>query len=247
MDRRLLRERFLQRVTPKPDSGFTPPPAEVAAGIWAVDRRLWVTGATLPTRSTVVDVGRGELLVISPPADACPGLSALGAVSDVVAPNSFHHLYAEQFARSHDATELFVAPGLPARVGALGEATVLTADAAPRWRALLDFVVLGPDRGLSEVLFFYRPSRTLILTDVAFNLVSVPRTYSRLVWRLSGAPEGFGVSRNARKLLLRNGPLARSALRAASRWPFERIVVAHGEMVEDGAREAFESAFAEYL
>jgi hypothetical protein len=58
---------------------------------------------------------------------------------------------------------------------------------------------------------------------------------------------GLGPPRNSRRLFLRDADRAREALRAILRWPFERIAVAHGEIVERDARAAFETAFAGYL
>lgn len=247
MDGRHLFERALQPIRPTPDPDFCPPPVQLGPGLWHLERRLRVAGAILPTRSTIVDVGDGDLVVLSAPPPPWPGFSDLGDVSTVVAPNSFHYLYVESFAQHVGATEIFVAPGLVRRVGGLGRARELCRNCMHRWRRCLEFVILGPQRGVSEVLFFHRPSGTLILTDIAWNLTSHRRTYDRVAWRLFGIPNSFGVSRNARLFLLRNEAHVNSALSSASLWPFERIIVAHGEIVESGARAAFESAFGRYL
>jgi hypothetical protein len=108
-------------------------------------------------------------------------------------------------------------------------------------------VVIGPYRGISEVVFFHPASATLVLTDLATNLVGFRRLYDRIFWRLSGMSTGLGPPRNSRRLFLRDADRARERLRAILRWPFERIVVAHGEIVERDARAQFGSAFAKYL
>jgi hypothetical protein len=46
---------------------------------------------------------------------------------------------------------------------------------------------------------------------------------------------------------LRDASRAREALRAVLQWPFERILVAHGTLVERDAADVFRSAFARYL
>lgn len=246
MERGLL-DRLLRTVTPKSDPGFTPAPYEIGPGIWGVDRKARFVGVTLPSRSTAIAVGAGRLLLISPPADACPEIDRLGAVSAIVAPSSFHYLSAESWLHRSPAAELFVAPELACRVPGLPPAVELTAEVTPPWHAHLSFVVLGPHRGISEVLFFHPASRTLILTDLASNLVAMPRAYERVACRLSGMPFGFGPSRNARRLLLRDEPRVRQTLRTVVQWPFERIVMAHGAIVERKADEVFGSAFARYL
>lgn len=201
----------------------------------------------MPSRSTLIDVGSGDLVLISPPADLCEGIDRLGAIRALIAPNSFHHLYAERHVRRHPDAALFVAPGLVRRVPGLPRCAELTDDLDVAWRASLSYAVLGPQRGLSEVLFFHPRSRTLVLTDVACNLVALRGAYERFLALAAGMPRGFGPSRNARQLLLREPARAGAALRAAARWPFERIVVAHGEVIERDAQRAFSAAFARYL
>lgn len=240
-------DRLLRFVVPKPDASFLPPPRAIAPGVWVLDRRVFLAGARLPSCSTIVDVGDGRLAIISPPADVTPDVDRLGTIAAIVAPNSFHYLHAPAWHRRHPAAALYAAPELSRRVPEFPLAAELTADAAPLWREALPFVVLGPDRGIAEVLFFHRASRTLVLTDVASNLVDVDRAADRLAFRVSGMPRGFGPTRNSRRLLLRDRPRARETLRAVMRWPFERIVVAHGAVVERRAADVFVSAFAKYV
>ena len=123
---------------------------------------------------------------------------------------------------------------------------LLDDDAPAPWKGQVDQVFFRGRPYENEVTFCHRASRTLILTDVASNLVDLPR-YERFLARISGMPAGFGPSRNARRLLLRERESAREALRAVARWPFERIVMAHGARIERDARAAFEAAFARYL
>ena len=244
--RRGVLDRVLQTVAPRTDPHFQPAPVALGPGIHAIDRRLRMTGAILPTRSLLVEVAPGQLVAISPPADPCPEIATLGKVVAVVAPNSFHYVYAQGFAAQHDAP-LLVAPGLPERVPALASAAVLGDGMPPPWPGALDFVMIGPRRRISELIFFHHASQTLILTDLAFNLARFDRAYDRVLWRTFGAPNGFGPSRNAKRLLLADPSLVRPALRAALDWPFERIAVSHGDVVERDAKAIFRDAFAEYL
>jgi hypothetical protein len=240
-------DRLLRFVVPKPDASFLPPPRAIAPGVWVLERRVFLAGARLPSCSTVVEIGDGRLAILSPPADVTPDVERLGTIAAIVAPNSFHYLHAPAWHRRYPAAALYVAPELSHRVPGFPLAAELTPDAAPLWREALPFVVLGPDRGLSEVLFFHRASRTLVLTDVASNLVDVARAAERVAFRISGMPRGFGPTRNSRRLLLRDRPRVRATLRAVMQWPFDRIVVAHGAVVEHRAADVFVAAFAKYV
>ena len=62
-----------------------------------------------------------------------------------------------------------------------------------------------------------------------------------------GIPRGFGPSRTARLMLLRDRPLVGNFIRRLLEWPIERIIVTHGEVLESDGRKALESAFSAYL
>lgn len=196
-------------------------------------------------------LANGSLVVISPPAllDADLGaeIDALGSVAYGVVPNSFHYLFAAGFERHYPAARLLVAPSLPERVPELDSGGELGPRPPADWVGELEHAILGPVRGLSEVLFFHRSSRTLILTDLAFNMTRYPRALDRLFWRVSGIPGRFGPGRIARSLLLGDREAARRCIVRAAEWPFRRIVVAHGEAIEQDALQEFRRAFPEFL
>jgi hypothetical protein len=100
---------------------------------------------------------------------------------------------------------------------------------------------------VSEVVFLHRASRTLILTDLAFNMVKAANGVERLYWRLSGVWRRFGPTGLVRHVLLRDATLARAFLARVLAWDFERIVVSHGDVVERDGHAIFQSAFARYL
>jgi hypothetical protein len=107
--------------------------------------------------------------------------------------------------------------------------------------------VFGPAKGVSEVIFFHPATRTLVLTDLAFNADDEETRFQRGLRRAYGIPPRFGPSRNSRLLLASDRAAAERALRRAYEWPFERVLVAHGSPVERDARARFAEAFAEFL
>jgi hypothetical protein len=240
-------------VGPRAFAAFAPPPAEIAAGVFALDRQLrFPGGARLPSRTTIIRLNDGALVVISPPAlhgpEAGAAIDSLGVVRHVVAPNTFHYAYVAEFMVRYPDTTLLVAPGLPERVPGLPPAAELGPIRPEAWSGQLDLAVLGPVRGLSEVILFHPPSGTLILTDLAFNLTRFERSLDRAAWRVgAGIPHGFGPGRTSRSLLLRDHAEASRCLSRVSEWPIRRIVVAHGDVVEHDAKGRFLKAFAAYL
>ncbi len=239
-------DRWLKPAVPRPDAGFTPPPRELAPGLWILDRRLRHFGlALLPSRTTLIRRADGGVLVVSPPPLVDRGaLEAVGAVDSVLIPNPFHYLYAREFLELHPSARLWAVPGLGARIPELGGATELGPTPPDGWPDELDYAVVGSESGARELVPFHRPSGSVILTDLAFNMVRYPRWVDGLVWRASGIPARFGPGRTTRSLLLGDRSAAARGLSRIAKWPIRRIVLAHGEVVEKDAAADFLRAFA---
>ncbi len=244
-------ERIVSRIAARPVPDFAPPPHPLAEGLYAIDRRWRLPGgATLPTRSVAVRLADGGLVLIAPPPlepAVREALSSLGPLRALVAPNSFHYLALPAWATTLPGVEVHLAPGLAERRPELPPGRSLGPSPPPLWAGQLDQAVFGPVRGVSEVAFHHPASRTLLLTDLAFNLRGETDRRSRLMWRLYGAWEHFGPSRAARWMLLQGSEAVGDFVRRLLAWDFDRIVVAHGEAVESGGRAALEAAFAEWL
>lgn len=252
MGERTFLDRMMQAGgAPRPIVDFQPAPLELADDVFVLDRRLRMPGGpALPARTTILRLADGGLVVISPPPAAAGGLEtidALGPVAHIVAPNSFHYLYAAEFLERHPRAQLHVAPGLPARVADLPAAARELHEPPAAWQGRIELAVLRASPTVSEVFLFHVPSGTLVLTDAAFHLTRFDSGFERLFWRALGVPSGFGPSRSARWLLLRDRAGVSPALARAAEWPLRRIVVAHGDTVEHDAAARFREAFAKYL
>lgn len=248
---RSLFDRILSTITPTHDPEYVPPPRSIADGLWIIERRLRMPPRMiLPANSALIRLASGGLLAWSP----CePGpqtvkqIQELGSVEAIVAPNSFHHLFVPAFARAFPAAQLLLAPGLFERVDGLPSGTSL-ADPLPAFlQAELDVQVFGPVKGFAEAVILHRPTQTLFLVDLAFNVRTYSNAIQKMMWRIQGMPPEFGPSRLGRMTLLRDREAAVRHLRAIREWEFRRIVVAHGEPIEQDAKGAFERGYAAFL
>ena len=101
---------------------------------------------------------------------------------------------------------------------------------------------IAAGRTIEEIVFCHRPSRTLLLTDLAFNVRESPSLPTRLWLRLNGVYGRFGPSRVARALI-RDRAAARDSLDRILAWDFDRVVVSHGVVLESRGRRVLRNAY----
>ena len=226
-------------------------PAETAqlvqrgSGLWTVDGPMRVPGLELGTRTTVIRLTSGEVVLISPGrnvTEVAGAIRALGPVRGIIAPNLFHHLFIEQAQACFPDARLYGPPGLAKKRTDLAIDEHLTGTPPNLWAAEIDQVLVAGAPRVQETAFFHRLSKSLVLSDLAFNLEAATNWWGRFVYRLLDVGGGFGPSRLGR-LIYRDKAAWRQSLREIQAWPFERIVVAHGEIVEEDARQVFAAAF----
>jgi hypothetical protein len=218
----------------------------LAPDLWELDAPLTVLGMALGHRMTVARLPDGTLWLHSPvdyTAALAAELARHGPVAHIVAPNVVHDTYLEGWFAAFPGARFHGARGFAkARPDLKFTDTLGDTPAAP-WAAVFDqHLVRGIPR-LNEVVFLHRASRTLIVTDLTFNLGAEMPLLSRVLLRLDGCYNCFAVPR-----LVRFITKDRAALRASFdrilAWDFDRVVVSHGAILETGGRERLREAFA---
>jgi hypothetical protein len=219
---------------------------ELAPDVWVADQPLRFFGLEVGARMTVIRLPGARLLLHSPIArshELAQQVERLGSPTLLIAPNRFHHLYAGDWKSAHPTARLYVAPGVEAKRPDLTISGVLGDDAVPDWSDVLDQV---PIRGFplaNEVVFFHRPSRTLVASDLAFNVGPRSPALTRISFRLMGAYGRLSCT-PLERLSIRDRSAFRHSLCRVLGWPIERIVVAHGEVVERDGHRALAEAYS---
>ncbi len=207
----------------------------LAPGLHVLEAPQRYLGLEVGARMTVLETDRGVL--VHSPIAVDPGSLAVGKARWVVAPNKLHHLYVRPWIEAGAAG--WVAPGLVHKRPDLAGAGTLASDTEP----------FGPDVGVyamacfpmaNEVVFLHRPSRTLVVTDLVFHFTPQAPLLTRAAMAcLCGYP-GCRTT-----LLERVGfrrEVARREVAQLLTLDFDRLVMAHGEVIETGGREALRGA-----
>ena len=207
--------------------------------LWVVGAPLRFLGLELGTRMTVVRIGE-DLLLHSPvpPDDALRGeLEALGRVRWVIGPNKFHHLYLAPWVEA--GGEAWGVAGLRNKRTDLTFAGTVTADAP--WTDALPTRVLEGIPFTGEAVFLHPASRTLIVTDLAFNIQPDAPWLTRAGMRLAGGYPGVCCSLLEKLVVDRD--VMRPELSRVLSWDFDRVILSHGAVVETDGRERLREAY----
>ncbi|MBI5504478.1 MAG: DUF4336 domain-containing protein [Deltaproteobacteria bacterium] len=213
--------------------------------IWIAERSQSFYGLEVGTRMTVIRLADASLLLHSPvslDAELRGELDSIGRVRFVVAPNRVHHLYAGKVAEAYPEARLWIAPGLETKRPDLSFVAVLGDEAPAQWKDQVDQVFFRGRPYENEVVFFHRASRTLLLCDLAFNFGPRAPTLTRLLMKLIRSYGRFGPSK-LDPLLIRDRAAARQSLQRILAWDFDRVVVAHGEVLESGGNQALREGY----
>ncbi len=227
----------------------------VADDIWIVDGPvigMFYLGASVPftTRMTVVRLPDGGLWLHSPTPltdTLLAEIQALGPVRYLVAPSKLHYWWIPHWKDRFPDALTFAAPG----VADYGRKRIdhfdcdLSAEAPNEWAGAIDQVAV-PGNFLTEIDFFHRPSRTLILTDLIenFERTRVTCWHWKLLMKVGGVTDPDGkMPYDLRMTFMGHKAEFRAAVEQMLAWKPERIILAHGRWYETNAEAELRRAF----
>lgn len=220
----------------------------VADDVWIVDGPLIRFGPPLlrmpfPTRMTVIRLG-GDLFIHSPTplADSLKAeVPGLGAPRWIVGPNRIHYWWIPDWHAAFPAARVYLAPRIREQAGGRIDfdcRTLDRADGYPWDHSIATLPVEGSY--MTEVAFFHRSSRTLVLTDLIENFepAKLSSWWMRLLTRLGSVRDPDGQMPRDMRMTFRDRAALKRAVETMIGWNPERVILAHGRWYQhDGANE----------
>ena len=217
----------------------------LAPNLWIAEQPLRFVGLQLGTRMTVVRLQPGKLLLHSPIAwspTLAAQLDALGEPSFIIAPNRFHHLFLDTWLQAYPRCQLHVAPSLEIKRPDLKPTSVLGRSQNLDFSDELQHVVLHGFPFTNEVVFFHPRTATMIASDMVFNIGPRHAATTRLFFRLNGA-YGRPAVTVLERLLIKDRDAFHRDLNDVLAWPFTRLIMAHGDVVDGDGHAALTGAY----
>jgi Domain of unknown function (DUF4336) len=179
---------------------------------------------------TIIRLANGSLFLHSPvklDADLRHAIHAIGPVSAIVAPNRLHHLFVGDYVAAYREARCYAAPGLPEKRKDLTFHAVLNDRAPDDWRGHIEQHLFRGAPPLNEIVFYHRASRSVIFTDLIFNLAREKSSEAPIFFWLLEAPGRFGPHRH--REMRRNVPLR----------SFRECVTVRGGQARPNLRQTF--------
>ncbi len=225
----------------------------VADDIWIVDGPVIRFGMpwpkmSFPTRMTVLCVN-GELMIHSP-TPLTPALQRqvedIGHVRWIIGPNRIHYWWIPEWRNAFPGADVHLAPRI--REQSRGRidfpAEVMDRESGYPWD---DAIATLPVHGsfMTEVVFFHRVSRTLVLTDLIENFEPARLgLWQRWLARLGDALDPHGsMPRDMRLTYAKRKTELKAAVETMIAWNPERVLLAHGRWHERNGAAELKRAF----
>lgn len=212
--------------------------------LWTADHELRLPmGVPFPTRMTVVRLTDGCLALISPiPIDdeLAGEIAALGPVSHLIAPNLLHHLHLRAAKKRYPEARLVGPPGLVTKEPGMTFAPPAVDEEAPFRDVLASQTIEGAPR-VSETVWLHVPSRSLVVTELVFN-IEAPASWKTALLTWTTGTRGRLAQSRIWNLLLEDRSAASASCRRIFDWDFDRLIVAHGNVIASGAKARLAAA-----
>lgn len=215
----------------------------VPGSIWLQEYPIRYAGCDFNARMTVIKLSDGKLMLHSPceiDAATKTAISKLGRVACIVAPGSYHYFHVASAQAAFPNAETYICPGVERKQPDLDFDWILGDRPPALWDGVLDQVLVRGNKYIWEVAFFHRPSKTLLLVDLIENFTDrtpyvnwLLKFWWKLVFHMWDNPKPAPEYRMG----WRDKTAARKSLEKILEWDFDKIILAHGDLIEENARD----------
>ncbi|PZD71934.1 hypothetical protein C1752_04417 [Acaryochloris thomasi RCC1774] len=227
----------------------------LADNLWTATQPLRFLGLEVGTRMVVVRLNQDDLILISPirlEESDVAAIGALGTVRHLIAPNLFHHLFLKQAQSLFPTAKVWGVEGLVDKCPDLELDALL--NQIGNFDEELDYfpfegfgtILPGGASLANETVFLHRSSRSLILTDTAFNFDEESS------WEMQLAAQALGFYKALRPSYLEkwgspDKEKVEVSVRHVLEWDFDSVIPAHGNVVETGGKAQFKAGYEWFL
>jgi hypothetical protein len=211
---------------------------QIAPNLWRQTFPFKMLGVDLQRNVTVIRLASGKLILHSSapfsPADV-KAIEALGHPAWLIDTLLRHDTFADEGRRAFPKAEYLAPPGFSINLPFQTEALL---KAPEEWAGEVEIMPIDGAPEFGEVVFFHRPSRTVIVADLVVNFPGDHGLWTNLLlhFAAAGGRHDPGMTVPFKKAVEDSLAFTASVNRVLA-WDFDRVIVGHGEPIETGGKE----------
>lgn len=213
--------------------------------IWFDEFDLFMPGGIhFRGRMTLIRIRSGELMMHSPipiSDELADEIAKIGEVQHIVAPCQFHHLHLPGAIERYPSARVYGAQGLDSKRKDINFDEMLSNKAPQAWADDFEQLTIEGVPHINEVVFFHKPTQTLLVTDLFFNIYEVANWRTKFLFRMVGAWMKPAQSKLWR-MLAKDKKAAGNSVRQMLNWNFTTVLMAHGIPITENAKQEVEKA-----
>ena len=206
-------------------------------------------GMQLGTRMTIIRLKNDKLFLHSPTklsAKLIEQIDSLGKVAFIVAPNKLHHLFLNSYVKQYPDAKFYSTPGLVKKRKDIYFNENLQDQPCKEWSDEIDQMIFKGCAFMEEVFFFHKSSKTLIVTDFIQSMHPHHNFFERIVGRIGGIYNNPSPPMDLRFMFYLDQKKTRQSIQRVNQWDFDKIIIAHGELITKNAKKIFNNAFKSF-
>ena len=111
------------------------------------------------------------------------------------------------------------------------------------WHEEIDQMVFRGCFFMKEIFFFHKEAKTLITTDFIQSIHPYHNLFERLMGRIGGIYNNPSPPRDLRLMMRLDRQTTKQSVERVKKWNFDKIIVAHGQLITQNAQFVFNKAF----
>jgi len=234
---------------------------QLDTALWVNEVAFTLLGINFGNRMTCIQLADNTFWLHSPTCydqTTHQQIKTKGQINYLVAPNLMHNLFIMDW-KAYDAAAHVVAPARAKKVQPdilletmCDETLDKTHDKTTEQKVIqgvdgeISCIPINGMPALQEYAFVHHASKTLILTDLAFNFGKEVTAWTRLLLMAYGAYNKFSPTFLIRALIKDKDAFSKSLKKIALQ-DFDRIIISHGRIIESNGKMVFNQAYKKYL
>ena len=188
----------------------------------------------LPVNSVLVSINEKRILISPGSKNQREQYLKEWNITDIIAPNLFHTAGIKKAYEQYPKANLWGPMGVEKKQPELPWNNIFFQTPWP-FEEQLPCLLIGGMPSFNECVFIHVPTKTLIVTDLCFNLKNIEGFGARIILTMFGTYNNFGISRFF-STYIRDKKTFKASIEKLFSYDFENIIVGHGSVLTGNAK-----------